>query len=47
MVILCFKKKKIGKNKVLKYTELWNISYLNSIRKLQIDKNVEDKRQNN
>lgn len=40
------KKKKIGKNKVLKHTELWNISYLNIIRKLQIDKNVEDKRQN-
>jgi len=50
MVILCLKKKKtktIGKIKALKYTELWNISDLNIIRELQIDKNVENKRQNN
>ena len=49
MVILCLKKKTktIGKIKALKYTELWNISDLNIIRELQIDKNVENKRQNN
>ena len=41
------KTKKIGKIKALKYAELWNISDLNIIRKLQIDKNVENKRQNN
>ena len=41
------KTKTIGKIKALKYTELWNISDLNIIRELQIDKNVENKRQNN
>ena len=41
------KKKKFGKIKALKYTELWNISDLNIIRKLQTYKNVDNKRQNN
>lgn len=45
MVILCYKK--IGEIKALKYSKLSNISDSNIIKKLQIEKNIENKRQNN